>query len=95
MPFTVRVRENSHYMDQSEAYDHGSFATYAEADAACRRIVDDFLVGNCKPGIGAEALFRLYTTFGEDPAIDGAAPDGVPFSAWDYARRRCRELCRG
>ncbi len=95
MPFKVRVRENSHYMDESEAYEHGTFATYAEAEAACRKIVDEFLTANRKPGLGAEALFRLYTTFGEDPAIDGAGPDGRGFSAWDYARERCRQLCRG
>ena len=93
MPFNVRVRENAHYMDESEAYDHGSFATYAEAEAACRKIVDDFLAANRKPRMNAEALFSLYTTFGEDPTIDAAAPDGEYFSAWDYARKRCRELC--
>jgi hypothetical protein len=93
MPFNVRIRENSHYMDESEAYDHGSFATYAEAEAACRKIVDEFLTGNRKPGIGAETLFRLYTTFGEDPTIDGPGPGGERFSAWDYARERCDQLC--
>jgi hypothetical protein len=94
MPFIVRVRENSHYMDESEAYDHGTFATYAEAEAACRKIVDEFLASSRKSGMGAEALFRIYTLFGEDPAIDSAGPSGERFSAWDYARKRCRELCR-
>jgi hypothetical protein len=94
MPFNVRIRENAHYMDENEAYDHGSFATYAEAETACRKIVDEFLRGNRKPGIGAEALFRLYTTFGEDPTIDAAGPNGERFSAWDYARKRCGELCK-
>jgi hypothetical protein len=94
MPIKVRIRENSHYMDESEAYNHGSFATYAEAEVACRKIVDDFLSGNRKPGIGAETLFRIYTTFGEDPVIDGSGPDGKHFSAWDYARQRCRDLCK-
>ena len=93
MQFKIRIRENSHYMDESEAYNHGSFATYAEAEVACRKIVDDFLTGNRKPGLGADALFRLYTTFGEDPVIDTAGPDGERFSAWEYARRRCAELC--
>jgi hypothetical protein len=32
--------------------------------------------------------------FGEDPTIDAAGPDGKRFSAWDYARQRCRELCK-
>jgi hypothetical protein len=94
MPFTVRVRENSHDMDESEAYDHGRFATYAEAEAACRRIVDEFLAGARKPGMSAADLFRAYTMFGEDPAIDAAGPDGKRFSARDHARQRCRELCK-
>lgn len=95
MPFTVRIRENSHYMDESEAYEHGRFATYAEAETACRRIVDGYLAGAKKPGMSADDLFRSYTMFGEDPAIDAAGPDGKRFSAWDYARQRCREVCRG
>ena len=94
MPFTVLIRENSHDMDESEAYDHGRFATYAEAEAACRRIVDDYLAGARKPGMSAEELFRSYTMFGEDPAIDAAGPDGKRFAAWDYARERCGELCK-
>ena len=94
MPFTVRIRENSHYMDESEAYDHGRFSTYAEAEAACRKIVDDYLAGAKKPGMSAGDLFRSYTMFGEDPAVDAAGPDGRHFSAWDYARVRCDALCR-
>lgn len=93
MPFKVRVRENSHYMDESEAYDHGSFATYAEAEAACRKIVDEFLLANRKPGMSADALFSLYTTFGEDPTIDADGPNSERFSAWAYARERCGALC--
>ena len=30
----------------------------------------------------------------EDPAIDASGPDGKHFSAWDYARRRSREMCK-
>jgi hypothetical protein len=47
-----------------------------------------------KPGMSAEALFRAYTMFGEDPVIDALGPDGKRFSAWDYARQRCGELCQ-
>ena len=94
MRFHVRIRENSHYMDESEAYDHGSFATYAEAETACRKIVDDYLASARKPGISAEDLFRSYTTFGEDPTIDAPGPNGERFSAWDYARKRCGKLCK-
>lgn len=93
MNFTVRVRENSHYMDESEAYTIGPFATYEEAEAACRKIVDDFLAANRKPGQSADALFSLYTMFGEDPSVEGKRVGTGGFSAWDYARRRCGDSC--
>jgi hypothetical protein len=35
-------------------------------------------------------LFDQYVSFGEDPFIRGGAPN---FSAWDYARQRCKALC--
>ena len=95
MSFTVRVRENAHYMDESEGYTLGPFPTYEAAEAKCRAIVDEFLTASAKPGKAADALFSLYTTFGEDPSVVGNAPPGGAFSAWDYARRRCREICGG
>ncbi len=94
MSFTVRVRENSHYRDESEAYTIGPFATYEEAEDKCRKIVDDFLAANRKPGQSADALFNLYTTFGEDPSVEGTPARGAQFSAWDYARYRCRDMRR-
>ena len=95
MSFTVRVRENSHYMDESEGYTLGPFANYEAAEAKCRAIVDEFLSANAKSGKSAESLFSVYTTFGEDPSVVGKAPPGAAFSAWNYARRRCREICGG
>ena len=40
----------------------------------------------------AADLYSLYTTFGEDPYI---IPDhrAASFSAWEYARLRCDQLC--
>ncbi|MCW5773438.1 MAG: hypothetical protein KIT16_17485 [Rhodospirillaceae bacterium] len=95
MAYTVRVYENAHYMDEDEAYDLAPFVTYTEAEAACRRIVDAFLAANRRPGMSAAALFELYTRFGEDPIIRGAAPGEGRFSAWDYARARSAALCKG
>ena len=95
MSFSVRVRENSHYMDESEGYTLGPFPTYEAAEAKCRAIVDDFLTANTKTRKSADALFSIYTTFGEDPSVVGNTPSGAAFSAWDYARRRCREICAG
>ncbi len=40
--------------------------------------------------MSAEDLFRIYSLFGEEPYLVG---EGVEFSAWEYARRRCEDLC--
>ena len=95
MTCTVLVDENGHYRDEAERYQHGTFATYDEAVAACQRIVDEFLVAQYQPGMAADDLFRLYTLFGEDPFIrdDGPAASRPIFSAWEYARLRCTLLC--
>ena len=90
--YTVLVDENSHYMDESERYERGTFARYDEAVAACQRIVDDFLAAQYRPGTSADDLYRLYVTFGEDPFISPERP-GCRFSAWEYARLRCTLLC--
>ena len=42
--------------------------------------------------MSAEALYSSYTSFGEDPFIAGHDPR-TTFSAWDYAKARCAELC--
>lgn len=91
--FEVRVADNFHYMDEDEVYTHGSFPTWAEAVAAARKIVDVFLAQNIKPGMTAEELYQYYTSFGDDPFV-APVPDGETFfSAWNYAKERCRELC--
>ena len=92
MSYKVFIDENSHYMDESERWLQGEAESYEEALATCRRIVDEFLALNHRPGMTVAALFELYTLFGEDPFI---VPDEAVerFSGWDYARRRCAELC--
>jgi hypothetical protein len=90
--YTVYVNDNFHYMDESERQKLGEFDDCASAVAACKRIVDEYLAGS-KPDQSPEELFEGYTGFGEDPwiASDDAA---CKFSAWDYARERCREVSR-
>jgi hypothetical protein len=92
--YVVIIRENSHYQDASENYLHGSFDHCDEAVAACRRIVDEYLADAHRPGMPVDALYELYMHFGEDPYVisDDA---GCKFSAWDYAKLRCAELCGG
>jgi hypothetical protein len=92
--FTVRVADNFHYMDESETYTHGDFATYAEAVAAAEVIVDRCLAESFRPGMAAAELLDGYLQFGDDPFIV-PEPEGQHFSAREYARRRCGELCGG
>ena len=56
--------------------------------------MDEFLSANHGPGITAEKLYEVYVMFGEDPFIMGPGP-GAEFSAWDYAKQRCAEICEG
>ena len=54
------------------------------------------LAAEFRKGFSPERLFDRYTSFGEDPFIVplDASAERVEFSAWNYAKERCRELCR-
>ena len=94
MSYTVLVDDNYHFMDETERYTQGDYPTLAAAIQVCQAIVDDFLLSALEPGMTAGRLYHQYTAFGEDPFIQ--PPPGEPaqpFSAWDYARQRCEELC--
>ena len=92
MKYTVFVDDNFHYMDEGERYKLGDFDSADKAIAAAKKIVDGFLESNRKPGQSAEELLAAYKSFGEDPWISSDDPS-CNFSAWDYAERRCQELC--
>jgi hypothetical protein len=89
--YQVFVDENFHYMDEDERYCLGEFESLDAAVAKCREIVDAFLAANYKAGMTADQLYQQYTGFGEDPFIRGG--DEAGFSAWDYAKARCEEIC--
>lgn len=91
--YTVYVDDNFHYMDESERYKHGEFDDCQSAVAACKQIVDESL-SQCDSRSGADEMFKQYTTFGEDPWVSSDDPD-CKFSAWGYAKERCRELAQG
>src|SRR5206468_362727 len=90
--FRALVDDNFHYMDAAARAELGTFATYAEAVAACKAIVDAFLTANHRPGMTAGHLYAQYTMFGDDPFVVPDASE-TPFSAWTYAGLRCAELC--
>jgi hypothetical protein len=92
--YKVLVNDNSHYMNESERFEHGIFASADEAVAACKTIVDEDLDTMWRPGTTAAALYRLYVSFGPDPFSVPTNPDdpSVDFSAWTYAKERCEEI---
>jgi hypothetical protein len=87
--YIVRVGDNYHFPEIDE-YTDGFYSSYAEALVVCKEIVDGFLQAEYKPGMSAAALYGQYTSFGDDPYIIG---DPSRFSAWDYAKHRCHEMC--
>jgi hypothetical protein len=93
--YRVMVDDNFHYQDSDERREHGTYETVEEARAVCRALIDQALTKAYKPGTSAEALYSDYMSFGDDPfilVIDGA-DDAAAFSAWSYAKERCRAIC--
>jgi hypothetical protein len=90
--YAVYVDDNFHYMDESERYKQGEYATCEEAVRVCKKIVDDFLELGYKEGISFKEMWDGYTMFGEDPFIQ-TTDKNCFFSAWTYAKQRCLELC--
>lgn len=94
--FVVLVDDNFHYMDESERYKLGEYATVELAVAAAQQVVDEYLDSAVKSGVQPAELMASYVMFGDDPFIlaTGAVQMRVMFSARDYARERCETLCR-
>jgi hypothetical protein len=91
--YRVLINDNAHYMDERERVDHGViFAEADEAVAACKAIVDGELTAMWQPGTTAKELYRLYIAFGPDPFVVPLNPNdpSVEFSAWTYAKKRCK-----
>ena len=93
--YRVHVNDNFHVQDPDETWEGGVYDTAEEALAYCRRLVDVSLQESYKPGMSAESLFDSYTSWGDDPsiAVIGGVDPSVRFSAWKYAKERCREIC--
>jgi hypothetical protein len=92
MDYRVTIADNFHYMDESEYLDGGVFATYDEALARAKAIVEESLASNWQAGDTPDALMARYTMFGDDAFI---VPAQAPrFSGRDYARTRVEAVCR-
>jgi hypothetical protein len=95
--FTVHIDDNFRPYDSSDRITGPTFSTFEEAVAECKRIVDRNLrwlrLGTKDPN-DPEELYRRYTGFGDDPFIKTDGPDGPSFSAWEYAKERCKKIVK-
>ena len=89
--YTVSVDDNFHFMDESERYTLGEFDTYEAAVDACKTIVEEFFDEITPKQVSFRELWEGYMMYGEDPFIT-PEPEGCHFSAWDYAKEKCRHL---
>ena len=92
MKYVLRVDDNYYYEDRSKRRKLGEFTSAGAAIAAAREIVDAYLEAAREPGMTAGELYSSHATFGKDSHIVADDPH-CTFSAWDYAKERCRELC--
>ncbi|MEI6748280.1 MAG: hypothetical protein ACOYMF_07010 [Bacteroidales bacterium] len=95
MKFHLRVYDNYHYTDESEAYNHGEYETYEEALCEAKAIVYEFLEQNWERGIIPEDLIAIFSLYGEDPIILPNEPgENEIFSAKAYAEDIAIDICR-
>ncbi len=94
MYYHLRIYDNYHPMDESEAYDQGSFDTYTQAVAEAKKIIYEYMVYNWSRGMTLDDLIRQYSFYGADPVILPAGKGILPgFSARDYAGAIAEEIC--
>lgn len=92
MEYVVLVDDNFHYTDETERHELGRFSDLDAAEAACKALVDQFLVTHLSLKSTARELYDYYVAFGDDPFIVSSDRSRIEFSAWTYARQRCEEL---
>jgi hypothetical protein len=92
MKYALLCDDNFHHMDESERTVLAEFDNADEAIAAAKRIVDRELLHAHKPKMTADELYSPFTSFGSDPFIR-SDDSSCKFSAWNYAKLRCQELC--
>jgi len=88
--YYLRVYDNYHYMDESEAYNHGDYNIYDEAENAAKNIVKESLLHLWQTGSPIDDVYSQYTMYGEDPAVLSVnqSIDKI-FSARTYAKLLC------
>lgn len=98
MKFHLRVYDNFHYNDESEAYNKGLYDSYEAALYAAKGMVDEFLIYNWRKGMLPKDLHALFLLYGDDPIIlanESVERFEMPnFSARDYVEGIIEEFCK-
>ena len=94
--YKIFTADNFHMYDEEEGTDlSGEYDTQVEAVEAAKSIVDKSLRwerSQSRDPFDSDELYDRYQDFGDSPVI---RPDtDPPFSAWDYAKLRCPEICK-
>jgi len=92
--YVVYVDDNYHHGDEEERYLLGEFNTREEALLACKNKVEEYFQRIEKGKYSFTELWQGYIMYGEDPFI-GNDDNQDSFSAWEYAKQRCREYAGG
>jgi len=88
--YVVYVDDNYHQGDESERYKLGEYDTREAALEACKKKVDEYFEKLESGKYSFNEIWDGYLLYGEDPYI-ASDNDEERFSAWEYAKQRCRE----
>jgi hypothetical protein len=93
--YQLVIEDNHHFQDESGRREGQIFTDVESALNSCRTMVNWYLEREYRPGMTAAKLYSQYTSFGDDPSIQVlyGTDERAKFSAWNYAKQRCDELC--
>lgn len=92
--YQVQVDDNFHFMREDDRWVLGNFATYEEALAAAKNLVERSMESISRDKT-ADEIYDSYVSIGDDPFIipfGGALAPADRFSAWDYAKEYAERL---
>lgn len=93
MSFYLRIYDNFHYQDESEAFNSGSFESGEEAYEKAKSIIDDFITSSNEQGMQIDGIYSQWMTFGEDPVISSTEKcEYKQFSASNYLKEKIEAL---
>lgn len=95
MKFHLRIYDNYHHWDETEAYNHGEYDNYNEALNEAKSIVYNWLREEWLEGKTPAVILASFALYGESPVIlPNEHGKNNSFSASTYAHSIAEELCK-